>query len=134
MDSQSTEKPEDASVYTFDAYLPMCRSGGYREKRDCQFYFGGGVAMLQLTLSSLARGHAKFDADRTYEGLIVTIAVMPVRRSAFEIALAVSEGTVVDLFTSALLVRSFVIIIIITALHTNNGECCEMIRRCRVVV
>ena len=27
-----------------------------------------------------------------------------------------------------------IIIIIITALHTNNGECCEMIRRCRVVV
>ena len=27
-----------------------------------------------------------------------------------------------------------IIIIIITALHTNNGECCGMIRRCRVVV
>ena len=31
-------------------------------------------------------------------------------------------------------INIIIIIIIITALHTNNGECCEMIRRCRVVV
>ena len=106
-DPQSTSKPEDARVYTFDAWLPRCRSGGYRERRDCQFYFGGGVAALNLTLGAIQRGNLKFESDKTADGLVVPIAVMPVRGSAYDTALKVGEGTVVDLFTSALLVRAW---------------------------